>query len=54
MQGNALRLPFTRQRTLPEYSAMQDTFIQVGLEQTAYYPLTGGIAAVHLGIKKML
>ncbi len=38
-------------RTLPEHSVIQDLFIQVGLEQVNYYQLTGGIAAVHLGIK---
>lgn len=39
-------------RTLPDPSAIQDILTQVGLEQTAYYQLTGGIATIHLGIKK--
>lgn len=39
-------------RTLPDPSAIQDILTQVGLEQTTYYQLTGGIVTIHLGIKK--
>ncbi len=38
-------------RTLPEHSVIQNIFLQVGLKQVTSYQLTGGIAAVHLGIK---
>ncbi|SFL95856.1 demethylmenaquinone methyltransferase / 2-methoxy-6-polyprenyl-1,4-benzoquinol methylase [Pelosinus propionicus DSM 13327] len=38
-------------RTLPDHSEIQKLFLQVGLKQVTSYQLTGGIAAVHLGIK---
>jgi demethylmenaquinone methyltransferase/2-methoxy-6-polyprenyl-1,4-benzoquinol methylase len=39
-------------KTLPPHSVIQDLFAQAGLQQVTSYQLTGGIAAVHLGIKK--
>jgi demethylmenaquinone methyltransferase/2-methoxy-6-polyprenyl-1,4-benzoquinol methylase len=39
-------------KTLPPHSVLQDIFAQAGLQQITCYPLTGGIAAVYLGIKK--
>jgi demethylmenaquinone methyltransferase/2-methoxy-6-polyprenyl-1,4-benzoquinol methylase len=39
-------------KTLPPHSVLQDMFAQAGLQQITCYPLTGGIAAVHLGIKR--
>jgi len=39
-------------KTLPPHSVIQDIFAQAGLQQISYYQLTGGIADVHLGIKK--
>lgn len=38
-------------KTLPHQSIIQELFCKTGLHQVAYYPLTGGIAAVHVGVK---
>lgn len=38
-------------KTLPHQSVIQELFCKTGLQQVKYYSLTGGIAAVHVGIK---
>lgn len=39
-------------KTLPPHAAMQEIFAEVDLQQITDYHLTGGIAAVYLGMKK--
>ncbi len=39
-------------KPFPGRKELADTFRQVGLEQVEDYPLTGGVAALHIGIKE--
>ena len=41
-------------KTLPQQSVIKDIFYDVGLQQVLQYELTGGIATIHVGVKKDL
>jgi demethylmenaquinone methyltransferase/2-methoxy-6-polyprenyl-1,4-benzoquinol methylase len=35
----------------PDYRELADIFLKIGLDEVQVYPLTGGIAALHIGMK---